>query len=269
MTEVGSLRPRAPKYRLYLDESGDHTFTCLEDSSRRHLALLGVWFELSDAYPRFAEGLEKLKRDFFGIRPDDPVTLHRSCILNRKGAFRVLKEESLREKFDEALVRLVDDASFTMVCVVLDKKRLQVQYNAPFHPYHYSIQARIERYCRWLVDRGAEGDVWAEARGAREDRDLLEEYRRLRASGTRYLKSSLAERALTNSSLSLRPKSANIAGLQLADILAHPVKQQALIDRGIIPPPTVDRFGNRLAKLAYRKFRRQGSRVDGYGRVWL
>jgi hypothetical protein len=36
-------RPAA-RYRLYIDESGDHSYNLLEDPSHGYLAPLGVWF---------------------------------------------------------------------------------------------------------------------------------------------------------------------------------------------------------------------------------
>jgi len=76
------------RYRLYIDESGDHTYNLLDDPSHRYLALLGVWFRQADDYLAFADDLEGLKREMFGLCPDNPVILHRSDIVNRKGAFR-------------------------------------------------------------------------------------------------------------------------------------------------------------------------------------
>jgi len=46
------------RYRLYIDESGDHTYNLLDDPSHRYLALLGVWFRLPDDYQDFADDLE-------------------------------------------------------------------------------------------------------------------------------------------------------------------------------------------------------------------
>jgi hypothetical protein len=33
------------RFRLYIDESGDHTFTLADDDNHRYLGLLGVWFD--------------------------------------------------------------------------------------------------------------------------------------------------------------------------------------------------------------------------------
>jgi hypothetical protein len=43
------------RYRLYVDESGDHAYNRLDEISHRYLALLGVWFRQPDDYVSFAD----------------------------------------------------------------------------------------------------------------------------------------------------------------------------------------------------------------------
>ena len=74
---------KSARYRLYVDESGDHTYNLLDNPGHRYLALMGVWFRQLDHYVAFAENLEQFKREIFGPRPDKPVILHRSDIINR------------------------------------------------------------------------------------------------------------------------------------------------------------------------------------------
>ncbi len=81
-----------PRYRLYIDESGDQVYNLLDDPAHRFLALLGVWFRQDPDYTAFTDDLERFKRAIFGPRPDNPVILTRSAIINRKGAFGVLSQ---------------------------------------------------------------------------------------------------------------------------------------------------------------------------------
>ncbi|MEW5994816.1 MAG: hypothetical protein AB1744_10525 [Candidatus Zixiibacteriota bacterium] len=93
-------------YRLYLDESGDHTYSLLHDRSRRYLALLGIWFA-DDAYYQFVDGLEELKRDIFGPKPDNPVVFHRTDIMDRRGPFKALLDARTHRDFDRRLLSLI------------------------------------------------------------------------------------------------------------------------------------------------------------------
>jgi len=64
------------RYRLYLDESGDHVFRETKEIAHRFLCLLGCWFQNPD-YIQFHEALESFKDRHFHQHPDSPVILHR------------------------------------------------------------------------------------------------------------------------------------------------------------------------------------------------
>ncbi len=259
-----------PRHRLYIDESGDHTYRLLDDPSHRYLALLGVWFRQQDCYVEFADDLEHLKREVFGPRPDKPVVLHRSDIINRKGPFGVLCDESKRQQLDGGLLEVIARARFRLVCVIIDKQAHQESYVDPFHPYHFCLAAMLDRYSAWLNHWNAVGDVMAECRGKAEDNQLRLAYTQVYEGGTLLVSREHHQRALTSKEIKLQPKSANIAGLQLADVLAHPVKQACLVERGLAPEGG-DTFGRRILEAVDGKFSRcegTGS-VQGYGKVWL
>ncbi|HJP90661.1 MAG TPA: DUF3800 domain-containing protein [Pyrinomonadaceae bacterium] len=260
------MKRRAPQYRLYIDESGDHTYKKLDDLGHRYLALLGVWFEQQEAYLNFVHDLEQFKDSLFSERPDNPVILHRTDIINRRGAFGVLCDEDTRGKFDEGLLELITNANFKMVCVLLDKQTHQQQYSDPFHPYHYCLAVMLERYAGWLIYKNAMGDVMAESRGGEEDLQLKQAYRRAYESGTMHFDHEKFHSALSSKDIKIKPKAANIAGLQLADVLAYPVRQAILVGKGSIPDPG-NVFGKRMYEAARPKFNCQEwtGQVEGYG----
>ena len=117
---------------------------------------------------------------------------------------------------------------------------------------------------------GAAGDVLVEARGKREDRTLEEEFRSVWNNGTFYLSSSQAQTTLTSKELKVKPKMLNIAGLQVADILAHPVKRDVLRERERTDS-LGGAFAERLIAVATAKYNRQryDGRIRGYGRILL
>ncbi len=261
--------PRPARYRLYIDESGDHACNLLDEPAHRYLALLGVWFRQED-YNAFADDLDRFKRDIWGPRPDKPVILHRTEIINRKGAFGVLREPDARAKFDDGLLNLIARAQFRMACVVIDKLAHSDRHSSPFHPYHYCLAAMLDRYSGWLNFKNAVGDVMAESRGGEEDLQLGQAYRRAYESGTLMFGHEHHQRALTSHDIKIQPRSANVPGLQLADVLAHPVKQICLAEKGRVPPMG-DVFGKRVLQAVAGKFNcREGTgRVEGYGKVYL
>ncbi|MCP4361202.1 MAG: hypothetical protein GY796_24605 [Chloroflexi bacterium] len=60
-----------------------------------------------------------------------------------------------------------------------------------------------------------------EARGTKPDQRLAASFRRMFQNGTDYLPGELMKARLTSKELKIKNKKANIAGLQLADMLAH------------------------------------------------
>jgi len=81
-------------------------------------------------------------------------------------------------------------------------------------------------------------------------------------------RSEVFQSALTSSELKLKPKSANISGLQLADLLGHPVKQWVLKHFGHATEELAP-FAQRLMGVIEPKFNRQlyEGKVEGYGMV--
>jgi hypothetical protein len=267
MTEA--LRPK--RYRLYLDESGDHAYALLDAPTHRYLGLLGVWFREKDDYVAFSDDLEAFKRDLFGPRPDEPVLLHRTEIINRRGPFGILVNPDKQREFDDKLLTVIARARFRMVCAVINKKEHRDRYITPMHPYHYCLQAVLDRYCGWLNYKNAVGDVVAETRGKKEDRQLLGAYKTVYSGGTLMFQPPFHGRALTTTEVKIRRKENNIPGLQLADTLAHPVKQAMLRERGVIEDDPRDVFGPRIVSAAEPKFNRDETttQVWGYGKIWL
>ena len=261
---------RKVRYRLYVDESGDHAYKLLGRPDHRYLALLGVWFRQSDDYVGFADALEGFKRRVFGPHPDHPVILHRSDIINRKGPFGILTDPARRDTFDQGLLEVVAYASFKVICVVIDKKKHLSAYESPFHPYHYCLAALLDRYSGYLNFKNALGDVMAESRGREEDRQLEDAYHRVYESGTLMFPREHHQRALSSRHIKIKRKEANIPGLQLADILAHPVKQSMLMERAAMVG-SQSPFGARLLQTVARKLTRnvRTGKVWSYGKVML
>ncbi len=101
------------------------------------------------------------------------------------------------------------------------------------------------------------GLIVAERRGPTLDHELELAWLNLKIQGTRYIKAKQVERRIQ--SLNLKSKTANLAGLQLADLVVTP------IGRKVLGKPVKDDY-----IIVESKFRRSSSgRIDGYGLVVL
>ena len=128
----------------------------------------------------------------------------------------------------------------------------------------------LERYSGWLNYKSSVGDVMAESRGKEEDLQLKQAYRRVYESGSRHFTHEKHQQALTSKDIKIQPKRANIAGLQLADVLAYPVKQMLLVKQNLIPDPG-DVFDKKIYGAVEPKFNRNEwtGVLEGYGIKWL
>ncbi len=263
---------KTPFYRLYIDESGDHTYINLTSVPHRYLGLLGCIFERQNDYKKAAKGLETLKRNFWpDPNPDKPVIFHREEMVNQRGYFSVFKNKNIRETFDNCLIDFLKEQNFTIIIVVLDKKGHVDQYKYPINPYDYCLTAMLERYCGWLGKvKKSTGDVLAESRSAKEDRQLKAVYKNIYHKGTNQREATFFRNVLTSCEIKIKPKIVNIAGLQIADLLAYPLKEKLLYSRGIRTTNFLGTFNAKVYNAVKDKFNRQffTGIVTGYGEVF-
>jgi len=272
MTEPDSAsRPTdfEERYRLYLDESGDHVYRDFSRASHRFLCLLGCWFKNPD-YLDFHAGLERLKVKHLPHHPDNPVVLHRADIIHARKEFKRLRDDENRSAFDDDLLSLIQSSNFNVVAVVVDKAILKENYGrSAGHPYHLGLGFLLQRYAGYLNHINRVGDVMGEARGGVEDRLLKDSYIRIYERGLwGFTPASSLQTALTSGELKLKPKTANIAGLQLADLVGHPTKMWVLKQMGLVgddPAP----FAQQLMDVVTTKFNRHlyTGEIAGYGYV--
>jgi hypothetical protein len=254
-------------YRMYVDESGDHTYS----ENKRYLALTGVIFETKNYKEVFHPIFEAFKQKHFPHNPDDPVILHRREIVDRSGPFWRLRDLEQEKNFNAELLELLTAQKFSIITVVIDKKAHIERYGEhALHPYHYCLVALLERYCGVLNFHNVQGDVLAESRGGREDMQLKEAYRNVYESGTSFRKLDFFQKTLKSKEIKIKPKTANIAGLQIADLLAHPCKIEILHEKGHIEnwDGAYEKQICECVRGKYNKHKFNGQ-IDGYGKVFI
>lgn len=206
---------------LYMDESGDHNLRSV-DAHFPVFCLAGCVFERRYYHRVVRPRVDEFKMRFWGTTD---VILHSRDIRKHRGPFSLLGDEDQRREFYDALNRLVRELDFTVLAVVILKGPLLHRYGQwARHPYHLSLEFILERYSLVMQRRGSQstGYVLVESRGRHEDQLLKEEYHRLSATGTSY-------QELHNiTGFWMEKKAANLAGLQLADLVAYPVAAKVL-----------------------------------------
>lgn len=218
-------------YRLYLDESGTDDVTYCDEEGHRYLGLTGVIIKQDHARDFCVPDLARIKREIFDHDLDHPPCLHREDIKGFKREFHILRDAAVHAKFDAAILKYMSDADFTVITAVIDKLGMLKKADwANKEPYHYLMDIMTEKFALFLKRKNDTGDIMPEMRRGRADKDLQNAYIRTWRSGTYYAPRGLIQARLPAKNLKFRDKKANVAGLQLADLIAHPsalyVRQQ-------------------------------------------
>lgn len=218
---------------MYVDECGNPDLESSDNPIHRFLSLTGVIINLEYVGSALYGQIESLKSKFFDSHPDEPIILHRKEIVNAKHPFEALRDKKIRKQFDVELLDSLKIWKYTVVTVCLDKQAHKETYKVwRYEPYHYCLALLLERYAIFLEQSEAQGDVMAESRGGKEDRKLKDSFSRLWKDGTEYITPERFQKVLTSMQLKVKPKTNNISGLQIADIIAHPSRTEILLENG-------------------------------------
>lgn len=254
------------KYRIYIDEVGNSDLNSSNLKDHRFLCLTGIIFELSEVASLVQPELERLKDYFFKSDPDEPVILHRKEILYKKGPFSVLKDKEMEESFNKTLLDLLEKWNYTVIAVVIDKEEHNTRYSTwKYDPYHYCQEIMIERFRLFLNIHKAVGDVMFESRGGKEDMRLKTSFRKLMDNGTHNLSSEQLLEHITSKELKIKSKLSNIAGLQIADLLAHPARRWAFKNLMEMDEGTNTFSDKILSIMEQKKFFRYQGKIIGFG----
>jgi hypothetical protein len=257
------------KYRIYIDEVGNPDLGSSENPNHRFLSLTGVILELDYVEKIFHPQMEALKRKYFHTHPDDPVILHRKEMVNAMGPFETLKDRSTRESFNSEMLEFLRKWEYTVLSVCIDKKKHKDTYSKwLYEPYHYCLAVLLERFAFFLKNKKCHGDVMAESRGGKADLKLKESFERLWRQGTEYVEPQRFQDVFTSMQLKVKPKTNNIAGLQLADIIAHPSRNEILKEQGI-PNISLAPFAQQIIEIIKEKYYQRDGKIVGLGRKFL
>jgi len=210
-----STNPRFSDYVVYVDESGDHSLASINPDFPVFVLALCVIHKRHYA-EKIIPAVEKLKFNYFG---HDSVVLHEHDIRKQKGAFAFLSHLPTRLEFMEKLSSIMDASNFILISCVVDKMRMSKSASALTNPYHIALDICLESLRGFLAEKKQDHlqtHVVVECRGKKEDSELELEFRRIcdgNYLGLRQLPFDIV----------FADKKTNLAGLQLADLVARPV----------------------------------------------
>ncbi|MHB8845964.1 MAG: DUF3800 domain-containing protein [Nitrospirota bacterium] len=251
------------KYRIYIDEVGNPDLGSSDNPNHRYLSLTGVILDLRYVETVVHPQMESLKAKYFQSHPDDPVIFHRKEMVNAKPPFEALKDPKTLNRFDDELLALLSAWEYTVVSVCLDKKSHKETYATwRYDPYHYCLAVLMERFVFFLNQHAAQGDVMAESRGGKEDLRLKDSFTRMWETGTEYVEPAQFQKALTSKQLKVKQKMNNISGLQLADLVAHPSRNEILREQRLLGKE-LGFFAEKVVQILQGKYYQRGGKIFG------
>lgn len=206
---------RFSDYVVYVDESGDHSLINIDPDYPVFVLALCV-FHKRHYSEKIIPAVEKLKFNYFG---HDSVVLHENEIRKQKGDFAFLSHLPTRNEFIERLTSIMAASNFILIACVVDKARLNRSEGATSNPYHIALGICLDALYSFLAEKKQhqlQTHVVVECRGKKEDSELELEFRRIcdgENAGNRHLPFDIV----------FADKKTNLAGLQLADLVARPV----------------------------------------------
>jgi hypothetical protein len=236
--------------------------------TEQYLGVTGVIMRLDYEQDDLTTLLNQIKNSTFGTTD---VVLHRRDIIDRKPPFHILNNAQTREQFDAALMQLLAHASYRVFTVVIDKKEHSSRYKVwRFHPYHYCLTVLLERYVQWLDRMNLVGDALAESRGKKENIQLENAYKYLYRNGTDHVPAAQFQKRLSSKEVKVQPKTANVTGLQMVDLIANPSCRDLICQKtGVaMTAPYGTRVIAILKKNKYLKSPALG-KIEGWGTKWL
>jgi hypothetical protein len=258
------------RYTLYIDESGDHQEAKGDKSPRDFFGITGIIIE-NEEYSSLLQEIDSIKCDIFDANNlSTSVILHREDVIARRGVFVVLHDKKKQIEFDGRMLELYNAPKYKVVTAVIDKHQHWLRYGGlAYDAYDYAFLMILERYVEFLYRRDAVGDVIVESRGRVENESAERIYSRFYYYGSDYRPAFVCQKTLTSRKPKIKNKLANVAGLQLADLLANTSKLSILLGKGVIDDSFTE-FETLICNCMEGKYlTKHNSRwVWGYGKIF-
>lgn len=255
---------------MFIDDTGNVHNTTSNHPQAKFAGITGVIFEWGYLRDVFEPGFLELKKRHFGIdlTTGCPPILHLRKMKKAIPPFHCLTDEETRLKWQRECFSMYRRAKYHVITVGVDKAAFYTKYPEwRGSIYKLLVGDAIERYFYFLRYRGI-GDVMAETVNEDRDGELMMLYKKFYAHGTDHIPAEKLQPVLTSTEVKIKPKTADIQGLQIADLLASTcfAHQKKLHAGG----GNFDSFAMQVAELMesekfYRSF---WGNPKGYGRIW-
>lgn len=236
-------------YIIYVDESG--TPNIGSHKEKYPVFVLTFVIVSKESYRKFiVPRVQDLKFKFFG---HDMVNLHAYEIRQKENDFTLLMDSEKNNAFMDTLNQIMSEAYYVLISCVIKKEDFSRKGR---DPYHMALQYCLERAHDFLISKNQGSKlthIIAEGRGKKEDGLLSEEFHKILKNEYDYHQKHKRPYRKTPMELKFAAKNNNSTGLQMADLVGHPIGSKIAFPRK----------SNRAYEEIEGKFFRKGGRVIG------
>lgn len=257
---------------MFIDDTGCIKNIASNHPQQRYGGIVGIIFDLGYLRATFEPGFDILRERHFGRHPDGSLPilhLRKMKQPDPRSVFGCLNDSTKRDAWQRDCMGMYVRADYAVVAVGVDKINFYARHaNWTGNIYELLVGNAIERFFYFLRGRGT-GDVVAEATNGPLDEELRKLYARFYERGTEHIDGEKIRSVLSSKEIKIKPKSANVAGIQMADLLASTCFSH--LRRRYANGPDFDPFAMSVAELIETtKFYRNPATGDphGYGRIW-
>ena len=237
-----------PLYHLYIDECGDQNLNTFSPTFPI-FTLCGILVR-EDKVSLLEEQVRALKQEFWG---DRQIILHSRDIRKCQNGFEVLFDLDVKRRFYEAVNALLGQRDIYVIvsCSILKEPYIR-QFGRLNDVYGQSLSFVLERAIFHIDNQHSDGKgkvlAIVERRGKREDKNLQGYYQKLLEKGTYWVTPERMKSRMVG--MEFKWKAEDIAGLQLADLVAYPLTRHILSPQSVnfaydVLAPNIAKDGNR------------------------
>jgi len=214
-------------YTIFADESGTDNLNNFKEDDR-YFVLAFCLFDKTYYSQITVPSFQKLKFDTFGY---DQVIIHCYDMMNCIGDFECLQDSKFRKVFLDRLTEIIESTNFILIATVIDKQKLKEKYIIPQNPYELALKYSLERIYKFMKERKQENRVShisIESRGKQQNLKLESAFETIK-NGENWKSEKFPFE------IKFIDKKSNSTGLQLADLVAEPIRSQYLRPHKVHP----------------------------------
>lgn len=238
---------------MFLDESGDHSLSKIDDQFPV-FCLAGCIFDENEYQQNSKARIDAFKIRYFN---NPEIILHSREIRKCEPPFNILLNATTKRDFYKDLNNMLASLPYTILASVILKKKLKVRYSDPANPYALSLQFIMERFLYYLEENNDVGYISVESRDPKSNTDLLNTFTDIinNGSGSDIHHVSAKQFQSKIQKMIFVTKQQNENGHQIADLVAYPTAKYGLNSKK----------ENLAFSVIEPRFRRMNGKISGYG----